>query len=232
MLFRARLKRNRGIPFIRVALILLSLKKGNDYLNYAHYVVMDNAEILLMIRSGALEREKAIRFLLGHEKIKRNIKNHLLANRGNDADAKSILNLALVQFMKKVLKEKDFVITSNLPNYITGIAKYLWLAELRKKSRSEQEIPEHYEVEDGADQIDLQIINQERKKLLEKLLQNLSVKCRDVLMYWSYGYSMKEIAKLVNYSSDVVVRKKKFTCMKSLRNLIQERPSLLKDLEY
>lgn len=193
---------------------------------------MDNELILQMIRSGKAEREKAIRHLLNQERIVQNIRQHIKSNQGTEEDAKSILNFTLVQFMKKVLKEKDFVITSSLPNYLTGIAKFLWLAELRKKAKGAQSLSEHYELQDESTSIDLQIINEERKQNLTKLLSQLGKKCKEVLMYWSYGHSMREIANLVDYSSEGVVRKKKFTCMQELRKYIADHPSLIKDLRF
>lgn len=52
--------------------------------------------------------------------------------------------------------------------------------------------------------------------MLTSVLNQLGVKCREVLMYWASGYKMAEIAKLLDYASDVVVRRKKMNCMQEL----------------
>lgn len=52
--------------------------------------------------------------------------------------------------------------------------------------------------------------------MLHNVLDQLGVKCREVLMYWAAGYKMAEIAKMLDYKTDVVVRRKKMNCMQEL----------------
>lgn len=182
------------------------------------------------IHQGRQGREEVVRNLLSNEKLVNSIYKYVLTNSGNPQDGKSILNYALVQFLKTVSHNKDIVFNSSIENYITGTARHLWLHELKKRKLKEKEIPEAFDMVDTDITIDLQIMQTERRQQLEVILGNLGRNCRDVLMYWSMDYSMKEIAALMNYSSDIVARKKKFNCLKELKAIVAGNPSILKAL--
>ena len=45
-------------------------------------------------------------------------------------------------------------------------------------------------------------------------------------MHWANGYSMKEIAVLMDYKSDMMAKKKKYKCFKELLNYIEKHPEI------
>lgn len=145
---------------------------------------------------------------------------------GNQDDVIFIQHHTLVAFMKQALQNRALSIETNIYSYLNGIAKYMWLGELRKKKRiSEKEVAleyENHEMTDGSHQ--LQFLQNERNKILEKVLDSIGEKCKEVLSMWSAGYSMKEIASMTGYKSEGVVRKKKFQCMNALSKYLNDNP--------
>lgn len=149
---------------------------------------------------------------------------------GSDDDAQSILNFTLVQLLKGVMEKKDFAIESNINSYLFGIARNLWLQELRKRKKLPSSLPEDFVAVDETPPIDLLINDENKRKTLAQVLEKLGRNCKQVLMLWAANYRMKEIATQLNYKSEGVVRKKKLLCMKELNNLLDDNPAVKKQL--
>jgi hypothetical protein len=88
-----------------------------------------------------------------------------------------------------------FVLSSSLTTYIYGIAKNLWLKELRKKRKL---------VVIHIDEVDIESENQEdltenRLYQLQKAIEELDVKCREILKsrYWQ-NLRFDEMSQLYN----------------------------------
>ena len=54
------------------------------------------------------------------------------------------------------------------------------------------------------------------------LLGQLGQRCKDVMLLWSRGYSMKEIRDELEFSSEAMARKTKFKCKKKLMGLLEK----------
>ena len=74
------------------------------------------------------------------------------------------------------------------------------------------------------------LIKGDRAEILNKVLSQMKVKCKEVLMHWSSGYKMQEIATLLGYKSDGVARKKKSECMKQLLAYLADKPYIKQQL--
>lgn len=145
---------------------------------------------------------------------------------GSADDVTFVLHHTLVGFMKQVMENRDLVIDGNLYSYLNGIAKYVWLGELRRKKRvASKETVLEFESHDTADMsFELLILDEERNEAISTILDIIGEKCKQVLMLWAGGYNMKEIAEQSGYKSEGVARKKKFQCMKSLTAYLDQNP--------
>ena len=191
---------------------------------------MHHDKMIAEIRSGTKGREKVISALYHDVKLQNGIKKIMQKGQASPEDFHEIFNLTLVQFMKRVMENPDFAIASNVNSYLFGIARNLWLQELRKRKKLPDQLPDDYKAMDETPNIDLIIINEEKKDLLQKILNKLGSKCREVLMLWASNYKMKEIAEQLDYSSEESARKKKFTCMKELVKYLTDNPAAKKML--
>lgn len=177
---------------------------------------MEREEIFNLIHSGATGREQVARYFYSDARLVHGIKKVLAGVNAPEDEFEDIFNYTIVQFFKSVMKDPSFKIKSNVNSYLFGIARNIYLQKLRKQRIQTTEIPDHLDAVDDEVIVDLKIIDNEKKGLLQQVLDQLGVKCREVLMYWASGYKMAEIASMLEYSSDVVVRRKKMNCMQEL----------------
>lgn len=177
-------------------------------------------EMIRLIRSGAEGREVVASEILNNTEIRRGVRKIVHKIEGPEVEMEEVFHYSIVQFMKSVMKNPEFTISSNVHSYIFGIARNICLQRIRKAKLPMAELPEYAEMDDDSVPIDLQIMNQERYSLLHSVLSTLGAKCREVLMHWAAGFKMAEIAKILDYSSDVVVRRKKMKCLQQLLGVV------------
>jgi len=182
--------------------------------------------ILTQIRGDKSSRESCIRLILGDPVYNRGVEKIVRDRSGGKDDVVFVLHHTLVAFMKQVLENRDLQINNSLHSYLNGIAKYIWLGELRKKKKlSERETSFEYETHDMVDtSFELLLLDKEKNRVLGEVLSTIGEKCKKVLMLWAASYSMKEIAEQTGYNSEGVARKKKHQCVKSLSAYLDDNP--------
>ena len=68
------------------------------------------------------------------------------------------------------------------------------------------------------------LVTEERKTVLNRLLQELGERCQQILELWKLSYSMEEIAVSLGFSSSDMARKAKYRCHVSLLEIIRKNP--------
>lgn len=168
---------------------------------------MQDSEIIAAIRRG--ERERAIKVLY---KEFPKIKHNIITSGGDKEAAEEIFHDSLLLLIEKV-KEPSFELSSKLSTFLYGIARFLWKNELRKRNK-------HYELEWS----DTLILNEEdlsydqekeeQFNALEKVLNSISNKCREIFERFYYKKeSMEIIAKALEFSSVNSAKTQKYKCM-------------------
>ncbi len=187
---------------------------------------MNSQELIERVRSSLHERNKVMEELFLNQRLKAVSHKFVLSNGGTPDDAETILCDTIVNFVKNCYKE-GFEIRSTIENYFFGVTKNLWFRTIRERKHSSGlEVPERPE----DDSPEVLLIDMERRHNLELILQKLDEKCREVLMMWARDMKMQAIAKVLNYNSPEVVRKKKHFCLKKLIELANKHPELLDSL--
>lgn len=182
--------------------------------------------IISKIRSGKTGRDEAIGILYSDEVLRNKISIVIKKYGGQKSDFEDTFNTALMQFVKTVIKNKEMVITTSLHAYICGIAKFVWMNASRKANKIPTEnIDDQYDIKADTTPESL-LLNQSKIENLNGLLEKLGRNCKEVLMYWANGYSMKEIAVLMGYKSDNMAKKKKYKCFKELLDYLEENPDI------
>ena len=187
---------------------------------------LDIERILTKIRSGKSGRDEVIGQLYYDEVLRQKIKSVVLRYGGQQHDIEEVFNTTLMQFVKTVVKNKEMAINSSLHGYLSGVAKYVWMNQSKKekKNRSE-EIDDQFDIQSDTTPESL-LLDQSKVDLLGGLLQKLGRNCKEVLMYWANGYSMKEIAEMMDYKSDNMAKKKKYKCFKELLDYLEAHPEI------
>ena len=110
--------------------------------------------------------------------------------------------------------------------YLLGIAKFVWFSEMKRRNKILTNEIKEPEVLVSLDGFELNFISEEKSRALHKIMVTLRGNCKEVLMAWANGLSMKEIAHNLNYQSEGMARKKKSQCMKQLVEFIHSNPDL------
>jgi len=177
---------------------------------------MNDQDIIKHIRNG--QREKAIQELYKEfPKIKINI----LSSGGDEMIAREIFHDSLILIIEKVNKP-DFELTAKLSTFLYGINRFLWKNELRKRRRS----PE-LEWKDTliltADEIGYNEEKEEKIKILEKVLSQVTEKCKKIFeLFYFKKESMAAIANKLNFSSINSAKTQKYKCMEKAIQLAKE----------
>jgi len=144
----------------------------------------------------------------------------VLQNKGQHADAEDIFQKALVQITVRY-KREPFEIKSSFEAYLFTACKNLWRRELNKlKNRVTNN--DIIELKSEEREMALTTLEQERWELFSEILEMLSENCKKVLQLFFNKKSHSEIAKVLGYSSDLVVRQRVFKCKTKLTQMIKE----------
>ncbi len=150
----------------------------------------------------------------------RKILGFISKNNGDKADAKDIINKALVQLMAREnldsIKED-----STFEAYLFTACKNLWIRELNKKKNigvTSNHVKELYYKEKDLAQSSLE---QDRWDLFNEQFKHLSENCREVLEMLFNKVSGNEMKDQMGYASDTTVRQRVFKCKKKLTELIK-----------
>jgi len=157
------------------------------------------------------------------------IEKFVQKNSGNIQDSHDIFQDTLIIFYKNVSRP-DFVLSSKISTYLFGIARRLWLHQLRKTNKmvtvNVDQLNDHqlvsnfsFELEqaDGA-QFDIR-----------NLLSDMGEPCKSILdMFYFRNMKLNQIAIELAYKNEQVVRQQKYRCLKDIRKKFQ---SMKLDLE-
>ena len=183
----------------------------------------------MLVRSGKSGRDKVITMLYKNELMRTKAMKFVTNNSGSREDALSVFGDSVLTLVKQIVARNDLSIDTSVDNYLAGIVRYTWLNELRKRGKTTTvEAGEEVAYEDSGL---LSLISKDRHQQLHHTLATLGSKCKEVLMLWANGYSMKEIAEQCNYKSATMAKKKKYKCFKTLIELIEQSPKLKERLQ-
>ncbi len=168
---------------------------------------MTDLELLENIRRR--DREKALRYL---SKELPKVKANIMASGGDKASAEEIFHDALLLLVEKV-SEPTFELTSKLSTYLYGIARFLWMNELRKQSKN-TELEWSDTLIISSDDLNYDEEREARFEALDKILTSLTTRCQDIFnRFYFKKESMKTIARALGYSNVNSVKTQKYKCM-------------------
>lgn len=135
-------------------------------------------------------------------------------------EAGQLFHDTMIIFHRNVLRRKlTSPLQSSLKTYLFGIGKNV----LRKEGRGgdwEAEIPE-VSIEASIESAHERAAKAE---LVRSLLKKIGDSCRQLLeLVYLKGYVMEAVARELNIANEGTVRKRKFDCLKKMRQLMQER---------
>lgn len=160
------------------------------------------------------------------------LENYVLQNSGNSEDAADVIQEVMLVFVQ-IITQGKFRGESTIKSLLYNICKNLWISELRRR-KSTFARHEKYEIESEKTELDISesIARTENLKYIMKVFNQLGEKCKKVLQLFYYEeLTMKEVREKLNYSSEQVLRNKKYKCLKSLIQKTQSSPKIYKNLQ-
>ena len=139
------------------------------------------------------------------------VKKYILVNNGSKEDAEDIFQDSLVILYKNANKP-EFSLSSSLQTYLLAITKNLWREALRKKGRLPL-IQDETEIVDNTEPG-----NEGARKVAELAFNFLGKKCKELLIAFYFKKdSYQQIAKLLRFSSEKVVKNQKYRCLQKAK---------------
>jgi len=158
-----------------------------------------------------------------YECLQQPVARFILRNKGNLQDVDDIFHDGLIAFYKLARQDK-LNDQMNIEAYVFTICRNMWAKKLMKA-------PADLELDDRFHSIPVHevsvqtIFSKERSELLDQIVSQLGEECNKIIrMYYYQRIRMKEIANLLNFSSEQMAKNKKSGCMKKLRAVVLASP--------
>jgi RNA polymerase sigma factor (sigma-70 family) len=157
--------------------------------------------------------------------------SQILASGGSRDDGADIFQEAILILIDKI-KTGKFREESSVKTFLTGIAKNLWLHELRTRSRRNQREINYSAFADEKTDSGLYFNGSENTDEVPKLMDKIGSPCREILTGYYYdNQSMKEMLNRFNYENEQVLRNRKSRCLKKIKEMIASDGKLLQTLK-
>jgi RNA polymerase sigma factor (sigma-70 family) len=173
------------------------------------------------IKAGGSRADRAITslYLKYRKRTYASLCRLISKNREFKGAAEDLLHDSFITLIQKIqYGPPDFY---SLQGFWIGIGKNIFLNQLKKDSRIllVQEEDEKYGLEEMTPES--MLLSREEEEQMILTFSQLGARCREILLLWIDQYSMVEIARKMNLSTDAMARKIKFTCFKKLKELVR-----------
>lgn len=166
----------------------------------------------------------AMRCLFDNQVLRKKAIAHVRKYGGNLQDGEDVFQEAIIVFDRK-LREGAFRGQGALEAYFMGIVRWYWYNEQQRPNRATLSTAHDPAPEPPAgSNPELEYLLNERREILEQLLELLADKCRNLLKLYQLDYSMDEIAQQLGYANSNVAKKEASLCRKRFRALLKQHP--------
>jgi RNA polymerase sigma factor (sigma-70 family) len=148
------------------------------------------------------------------------IRRFIVANNGNEEDARDLFQDALLILFQKV-RGQQFELTCSLSTYLYSVSRYLWLKELEKRKKITHQTMDPEDFIDTDSDIGRLSEYNERMRLYRIHFEKLSSDCRKVLGLFMEGHNIAEITLIMGYSSEQHTRNRRYRCKSLLIDSIR-----------
>lgn len=153
---------------------------------------------------------------------------YVVSESGTEAEATDLFQESMITFYENV-KKGAFKGESPISSYLHSIAEYKWLNQVKENTDESGQQEEAAMLERASKKQLVTDLDEERKDEVREIVGLLGFDCKYILIESIYHSTpMKEIASEGNFSSEQIVRNKKYKCLEKLRELMVARPGLLK----
>ena len=169
------------------------------------------------LRINTSLRQQVMSFIAKDETdLKRRIVGKMKSLGHTNSEAEDIYQQGFIQ-LERLLKGNSYH-GGDVKGFFRSLCINLKLNERRI---TKPDLPgESHHLDKHDHSMEMQMVKNEQKKLLEKWLSQLGEKCRQTLQLWNDGFSMKEIAEKAGHENAAKAALARFRCMGKLQELI------------
>ena len=145
-------------------------------------------------------------------------------NHGCEADAYEIFHQVLLRVYDRGLNGGvDF--NTSLQGYLYGACRIAWYKEIQIRKRNINYSEFHKVDYEQSNQLEHDVVEQERWDAFESAFEMLSENCRNVLRDYFTNMSFEQMLIKYNYASKNTAFQRVFKCKKKLKSLIKSHPN-------
>lgn len=174
------------------------------------------------IKKGGLDREKALEYCYkSYFKYQTNIAKKY-SGLLSPEDIEEAYDDAFIAFNQQIQQNK-YQGKSKLSTYFYAIFNHKCIDISRRKDKNASFVDQENFGENENTGIDIleEIIQEEEKEKLLKILDKLSPICKKILLLWNDGYNLKEIAVQTGLKNANTAKAKKGSCFQKLKSIVE-----------
>lgn len=178
-------------------------------------------EIIEAIKSGSDSKVLNLLYKTSLPQIVR----YISQNNGDSSEAKDIFQDAVIILFRHV-KLGKFDETKDVNAFLYAISRNMWINRVKKRNK-------HFDItkvqlENVQESPMTKILEKDKEDLIETLMDNVGENCKQILKYVIYdNYSMKEIAKLMNFTGENVAKSTHYRCKQKLMEFVNGNKTLI-----
>jgi RNA polymerase sigma factor (sigma-70 family) len=153
----------------------------------------------------------------------RSVKKYIEENSGSETDAQDVFQDALILVYERIRKG-NLILTCSFGTFLFAVAKTQWLNVLRQRKKRNIVTDACDEIINGDTDIYNDLIQAEKKKLFITHFNELTEDCKKIIQLFIKEFSITEITKLMNFSSEQHTKNRRVRCKNALINKIESNP--------
>lgn len=151
------------------------------------------------------------------------VKRYILDNNGDIQDAQDLFQEGIVIIFRK-LSSETLNIDCSFETYFVSVCKLLWIKELEKRRVEKMDKQNLKDYMDLESELGFDNSEHEKYKFFQKHLKLLEPDCQKILTLFYDGVSIRDIARIMGFKSEISARQKKFKCKERLIKNIKSDP--------
>lgn len=186
-----------------------------------HSIIVKKLTLGQIIEGIKTRDNKVLTFI--YKEVFPAVRYYVVSNGGSHDDAKDVFQESIIIAFKQI-SEDNIEIKTSFDAYLYGMARLIWLKLLRSKKIHEKNISIIKESETNYHPAEKLIDDELEMRLFRKHFLRLGKECQKVLQLSIDNVPYEEIAKIMGYKSEKIVRNKKYKCKEALIKMIREDP--------
>lgn len=175
------------------------------------------------LRGTPKERRAALKCLATNKALRGYVIGFVKRNGGNEADGEDNFHDAILKLDERV-RAGGLDDNTKIENYLQGIAKFLWLRKHKYTYQRTEALDTNNRPEEAEEGIEVSIMAEEKKMAIDKVLERIGEKCKELLRLYKLRVSMDDIATTMNFASANVAKNEAYRCRKKFREVVKANP--------